>query len=89
MKNLKRFWFTFRTSPKPTMLNLGCGITAYNYDDAMTLLRERVFVGAEPDVVGYEEDVDVSKLDKNHVLPNMGSVVVRGIWFPLGYDEIY
>jgi hypothetical protein len=67
---------------------MGCGVTAYDYDDAINLLREHVFDGSEPDVLDFEENVDVSKLDHNHVVPNMGSVVVRGVWFPLGYDEI-
>ncbi len=70
----------------PTVLNMGCGVTAHDYDDAIDLLRERVFGGRAPDVIAFEEEVDVSKLDKNHVIPNMGSVVVRGIWFPDGYN---
>jgi len=67
-------------------LNMGCGVTAYDYDDAINLLRESVFGGNEPTVIDFKEDVDVSKLDQNHVAPNMGSVVVRGVWFPLGYE---
>jgi hypothetical protein len=31
------------------------------------------------------EDVDVSTLDRGHVLPNMGSVLVREVGFPFGY----
>ncbi len=86
MKSLKRYWFTFQRSLKPTALNAGCGVTAYGYDDAINLLRERVFGGNELNVINFQEDVDLSKLDQNHVTPNMGSVVVRGIWFPLGYE---
>ena len=33
----------------------------------------------------YKEDIDVRALDPNHVLPNIGNVTSRGIWFPLGY----
>jgi len=87
MKTLKRYWFTFPRSSGPTALNVGCGVTAYNYNDAVSLLRERVFGGNEPDVVDFKENVDVSKLDKSHVVPNMGPVIARGIWFPLGYDK--
>ena len=57
------------------------------HDDAVDLLRERVFSGNEPNVVDFQDNVDVAKLDKSHVLLNMGPVIVRGIWFPLGYDE--
>jgi hypothetical protein len=61
-------------------------VTAYDYGDAMDMLRQRVFNGAEPSVADVIVDVDVSTLDKSHVLPNMGSTIVRGVWFPLGYD---
>ncbi len=36
-------------------------------------------------VMAFEEDVDISRLDQNHVVPNIGIAAVRGIWFPLGY----
>jgi hypothetical protein len=86
MKILKRYWFTFERSTSPTPLNLGCGVTAHSYDDALALLRERVFCGkAMPHISGYIEDVDVSTLDPKHVLPNIGLVVSRGIWFPHGF----
>lgn len=88
MKSLRRFWFNFEKLGNPTPLNLGCGVTAYDYDDATSLLRDRVFVGQElPMIAGCIEDIDVSTLDEKHVLPNMGLVTVRGIWFPLGYEE--
>ncbi|MGH9896159.1 MAG: hypothetical protein ACREA0_30045 [bacterium] len=61
-------------------------MSAYTYADALNLIRERVFAGADvPEIAKVIEDVDVSTLDANHVLPNMGLVTVRGIWFPLGY----
>jgi hypothetical protein len=89
MKTLKRYWFSFENLGKPSALNLGCGVTAYGYDDAINLLRERVFAGKElPRIVGCNEDLDVSTLDQKHVLPNIGLVTVRGIWFPQGYDEM-
>ena len=82
---LRRYWFKFRTPRFPAALNIGCGVSAYSYEDAVNLLRERVFGGKEPDIVVCDADVDVSKLDHKHVLPNIGSMVVRGIWFPLGF----
>jgi len=84
MSLLRRYWFTFQQSSQPTPLNLGCGVTAYNYDDALELLRDRVFGGREAAVADVIADVDVSTLDKAHVLPNMGSAVTRGVWFPRG-----
>ena len=84
---LTRFWLKF--SPLPyNPLNLGCGVTAYSYDDAISLLRRRVFKDEElPTIVSVIENVDVSTLDQRHVIPNMGVCVDRGIWFPLGYDD--
>ena len=87
MKKLRRFWFNFEETRRFTPLNLGCGVTGYDYDDAITLLQTRVFTTETvPKINGCIEDVDVSTLDPNHVLPNIGSVVARGIWFPQGYD---
>lgn len=85
---LRRYWFVFEKFSMPTPLNLGCGVTAHDYDDALTLLQERVFLeGNFPAIVEQIEDVDVSTLDKNHILPNIGMVTRRGIWFPLGYER--
>jgi hypothetical protein len=66
------------------MLSMGCGITAYDLDDAYGFLREQVFptYGEEP-VDEIVENVDVSKLEERHVRPNMGNPVMRGVWFPL------
>ena len=86
MKQLRRFWFNFEMIGMLTALNLGCGVTAYDYDDAITLLQERVFSKETiPKITRCIRDVDVSTLDANHVLPNLGLVVDRGIWFPQGY----
>jgi hypothetical protein len=36
------------------------------------------------------EDIDVQLLDKGHVVPNMGPVVFKGVWFPFlnMYEEV-
>jgi hypothetical protein len=65
----------------------GCGVTAWSHEDALRLLRERVFVRQPlPPVRRCVEDVDVSTLDPGHVLPNMADPTRRGVWFPLGCD---
>lgn len=88
MAALKRFWIEFERLERPDPLNLGCGVTAHNYDDALSLISTRIFPDKTiPTIVAVSEDVDVSTLDANHVLPNMGVVVKRGIWFPLGYEK--
>ncbi len=84
---LKRFWFEFEKLSKPTALNLGCGITAYDYDDAIYILQTKVFAESNPPKVNrVVENVDVSLLDPKHVLPNIGNVACRGVWFPLGFE---
>jgi hypothetical protein len=88
MKSLQCCWFNFEKFGRPIPLTLGCGVTAYDHDDALNILRERVFAGKElPAIVGCIEDMDISALDQKHVAPNMGLVTIRGVWFPQGYDE--
>lgn len=81
---LERFWFKFTKSAKPTVLSMGCGITAYDLADARRLLREQVFpaYGEEP-IDEIIENIDVSTLEQEHVRTNMGNPAVRGVWFPL------
>jgi hypothetical protein len=83
---LKRFWFTFGSFQHPTPLNFGCGVTAHDYQDALAIMRDSVFQGATPAVQDCVENVDVSRLEPKHVLPNLGNVLVRGVWFPLGHE---
>ena len=83
MGALTRYWFVFETSKVPTLIDLGCGVTASDLDDARELLRRRVFGGKLPREVGVIEDVPLSSLDPRHVRPAMGSVEARGVWFPM------
>ncbi len=89
MIRLRRYWFTFpRSSFKelPQGIRIGCGITAYNQEDAINILQTSVFKSPEmPEFETITQDVDISTLDGSHILPNMGDVTLRGIWFPLGY----
>ena len=60
---------------------MGCGVTAFAEDDARTLVLNQ-FRQSRPVIASIECDVDVSKLDAMHVIPNMGDCTQRGIWFP-------
>lgn len=85
---MHRYWFRFALPPEqlPIGAAIGCGVTAPTLDDALRLLRERIFAGVEmPEPAQIIENVDVSLLDDLHVAPNIGDVVVEGVWFPLGY----
>jgi hypothetical protein len=83
---LRRYWLNFEKSPAPTPLNMGCGVAAYDYGDAVALVQDRVFRDRPMSkIVSCIEDVNVSQLDAKHVRPNIGKVLERGIWFPLAY----
>ena len=81
---LIRFWFTFEKLAERSVLDMGCGITAYDLSDARSFLQEQVFPAYGLRTVTHvKEDVDVRTLEANHVRPNMGNPAVRGVWFPL------
>ena len=89
MKNLKIFWFEFEVVDrfKSLGIDLGCGVTAYNYNDAIFLLKECVFKDKSIfDIKKVTEDIDISTLDAGHVLPNMYTPSFRGVWYPMGYQ---
>ena len=85
---LIRFWLRFEIdlsdwSSATTHLRAGCGVTAFNLDDALRLIEAEVLDGAPiPPIKSVTKDVDVSTLDQKHVLPNMGLPLNRGVWFP-------
>jgi hypothetical protein len=86
MKLLNKFWFTFSDLPEYSPLNLGCGVTAFDSNDAIKLLEERVFSSSgNLKIKSTVNDVNIETLDPGHIIPNMGIVAIRGIWFPLGY----
>jgi hypothetical protein len=83
---LHRFWFSFSNPPVFSPLNFGCGITAYDYPDALVILESKVFAGTTVLAINsVVENIDIQTLDQKQVVPNMGLVTNRGVWFPLGY----
>jgi hypothetical protein len=73
---------------RPSIINRGCGVTAYDRADALNILQATVFAETSmPEIVEVIEDVDVRTLDQGHVIPKMGVVVERGVWFPRGYQS--
>jgi hypothetical protein len=63
MKLLTRYWFTFTSASKPSPFNIGCGVTAFSYADALELLRERLTPEDLARVAGHVKNIDVSILD--------------------------
>src|ERR1700722_7441977 len=78
------YWIVLRNEYRS---GLGFGITARDWNDAMSLLGEagRVYLAAPIDTAMIEaskEIKSIDELDQSHVLPNMGSMLRRGVWFP-------
>ena len=72
---LTRYWF--RVSEV-----LGYGVTAASRKEAEGLLHSFGYPRAGERVVEIVENIDFQLLDQNHVLPNAGPSVIRGVWFP-------
>jgi hypothetical protein len=84
--HLTRFWIRFRSIPPYNSLRMGCGVTAYSYEDALSILRETVFKDEDmPLVEDAIENIDISTLDQKHIIPNMEAPVWRGVWYPRGF----
>ena len=76
---LTSFWITTGNRWGP----LGFGVTAWSVEDAVHLLKAEGF--DLPDAlegVQIRENVTFADLDSNHVIPNMGPMEMRGVWFP-------
>jgi len=81
---LTRYWFEFVRGEQATALGLGCGIIAFNLEDARKILRRALFpLYGERAVRRVIEGVEVSSLDETRVRPRMGNPTVRGVWFPV------
>lgn len=78
MSYLTRYWFKFDCSTISDIpyggLGLGCGVTAYSYQDALFILKKNVFINEDiPLIVTCAPNVDISTLDQGHVIPNLGN----------------
>ena len=79
---LKVYWIKLREAPAAFR---EWGITAADEDDALLLLNQTDLLENRIDATMIEfcrEVRDVKELDQNHVVPNMGVIVQRGVWYP-------
>lgn len=65
----------------PDTLPRHFGVSAYSLADALSLLTTAGFE-IDPNQAEVKEGVTAADLDSNHVVPNMGVIVRRGVWFP-------
>jgi len=91
---LRRFWIEFDLASVEAADEIedtfalgyvrnGLGVTGVDFDDCLGIVRARVFNGAAlPAVSRVVEDVDVSTLSEEIVVPNIKPPIWRGICFP-------
>ncbi len=61
----------------------GFGITAWSEKDAVNLLKEKVFKNVDlPKIIETKIITSLDDLEQNHVKPNIGNPVFRGVWYP-------
>jgi hypothetical protein len=77
------YWVTFEKLPRPSIFGLGFGVTARSELDAREIVVAAI--GEKPRIMSVAVIEDIASLDQGHVIPNMGNIFARGIWFPLGY----
>jgi hypothetical protein len=80
---MRIYWFNLRKERS----QLGFGITARDWSDVIFLLGKASNVIGEtpPDemmIETWKEVTSINDLDQNHVVPNMGLMLRRGVWFP-------
>ena len=67
----------------PTPGHLGIGATGYDLADATRLASAAASeLKWTIELTQAVPNVRVADLDQNHVLPNMGVIVSRGVWYP-------
>ena len=88
-KELDTFWITF---PKDPNLPFGIGVTAFSEEDAFALIHEqgidKWYESAKE--LKVQKGVRIKDLDQTNILPNIGPMQFRGVWFPaqnIGYGS--
>ena len=71
---LIRYWFACTPG-------YGIGITAYSRAKA-EILANKIASDFKWKIMNVVENIDVSTLDQNHIIPNMGPPNFEGVWFP-------
>jgi hypothetical protein len=93
---MKGSWLTsyWIVSPNPRA-PLGFGVTGFSLEEALRIIRSEGYEDCLPDDLGQLqviENVAIQDLDQRHVVPNMGPMVMRGLWYPcqnLGWPRSY
>jgi len=64
-------------------LTYGVGVTGWDQRDCLGMISRHLLDGDDPPPLKTAVvDVDVRRLEQEHVVRNMGDCAVRGIWYP-------
>lgn len=78
---LETFWIEYSQDEK---FVLGIGVTAFSQEDAFLLIKEcgidHWFDRARE--MKVTSDVRIEDLDQKNVVPNIGPLQLRGVWYP-------
>ena len=56
-----------------------------DFEVAIKMMEEKILTEIKsPRILKKIENIDIRQLNQIHTIPNMGVVMQRGIWFPLG-----
>jgi hypothetical protein len=80
---MRPYWITFKNPPLG-FFQVGVGVTAAPEAEASEILASALFELPEIDAVRPIQHFD--EIEQNHVAPNMGNILKRGVWFPRGYE---
>jgi hypothetical protein len=73
------YWFTFPDQPNGPM---GMGVTAFSIEDAHLLMEKSCYRFHKNGETKIKVISSTQELDQSNVLPNMGPITFRGIWYP-------
>lgn len=79
------YWVMFEPVASPSWTNLGAGVTSRSEDDARAMIAAAF---TDVTVKALTPVHTVADLDQGHVVPNMGNIFARGIWFPIGREAV-
>ena len=82
---MQPYWCQVSGLPDFHPLKLGIGVTAHDEGDARRIVRDKF---GDVELSKLTLVADVSELDPGHVRPNMASIFIRGIWYPLGHQDV-
>lgn len=85
---LRRYWFVIYPEWRYGPLN--AGVTATSTEQARELLLKNFtkinywepLERLKNEHIEVIENINIQLLDEEHVLPNMGPVIFKGVWFP-------